>query len=390
MTKYLARLGYDVTVLTSAVSGQGPIDGAVRVVRAYDLMVSRLNWRRGHFKALRGEQQATYDPTPSALSRLIVPEVSLVGWLPFALPRAIALARRSRFDCVITSSPGETTHLIGMALKRRGIPWIAELRDGWRFESTHPDWPYRLQHRIDSSLERAVVTRADALVTVTEPISADLRERYGVDVATITNGFDPEEQPSAASELVSVDRFSLVHTGRMAVAGRSPQSLIEAIELLARDRPELANRLEVLFAGPLTEDERELFSQPSLDGIVRSVGTLDRTSTLALQRSADGLLVITGRSRRSEATGKLFEYLATGRPLLVLGDQAEAGRIVLDAGAGVVSADRPTDVARSLVGLIEGAAGSTGNGAGGGRATERYAYPSLARRMAEQIEQIQP
>jgi hypothetical protein len=60
LAKYLGRLGYRVTVLTSSVSGDGPIEGAVEVVRTPDLMTSRFNWRRGSFAALGGGAPAAY------------------------------------------------------------------------------------------------------------------------------------------------------------------------------------------------------------------------------------------------------------------------------------------------------------------------------------------
>ncbi len=59
LAKYLERRGHRVTVLTSLASGSGGIPGATRVVRTRDLLASRLNWRRGHFEAIQGQQQAT-------------------------------------------------------------------------------------------------------------------------------------------------------------------------------------------------------------------------------------------------------------------------------------------------------------------------------------------
>src|SRR2546430_7861616 len=69
-TKYLSRLGYQVTVLSSAVSGQGPIEGAACIVRTADLLASPLNWRRRHFDALSGGS-GLYKP-PSRLASVVV------------------------------------------------------------------------------------------------------------------------------------------------------------------------------------------------------------------------------------------------------------------------------------------------------------------------------
>ena len=159
--KYLARLGHDVTVLTSLTSGQGDIEGATEVVRTRDALTTPLNWRRRHFEALSGSADSGYG-RPSRVASLVVPDLALATWLPFALPRALALARRNDFDVVLTTSPPQSAHVVGLALHRRGLPWIAELRDGWTFEPPRAPWPLRAQRRLDAALERKVVGAADA------------------------------------------------------------------------------------------------------------------------------------------------------------------------------------------------------------------------------------
>ena len=250
MTKYLSRMGYEVTVLTSAVAGDGDIEGAYRVVRTGDLMTSRLNWRRGHFDALGGGAAAIYSP-PSRLEGVVVPDLAAVTWLPYA--RAAA-RRLGRFDCVITSSPPPSAHFVGAALRRRGTPWIADLRDGWTFEPPHPAFPTAPQRAVDRALERGLLRRADAVVAVTRPIVDDARERLGVRAELVTNGFDPEEHiPEVAAGLLDPARHSLVHTGRMAIARSTPAPLLDALRLLP---PEVAERIDVVFAGPLRTTSR--------------------------------------------------------------------------------------------------------------------------------------
>jgi glycosyltransferase involved in cell wall biosynthesis len=383
LTKYLARLGYRVTVLTSLASGAGEeLEGATRVVRTTDAIATPLNWRRRHFEALGGATPATYS-RPSRLQSVVVPDLALVGWVPFALLRALSLARREPFDCVLTSSPPPSVHLVGLALKRRGVPWIAEFRDGWTFEPPQAPFPLATQRAVDRRLERRVVERADAVVAVTKPIVDDLRDRFGVPAELVTNGFDPEETaPEENDALLDPARHSLVHTGRMGSAGATPEPLLGALRLL---RPDEAARLEIVFAGPLSEREQELFSAPDLAGVVQTVGSLDRTRTLRLQRAADSLLVVTeGASRRSVATGKLFEYLAAKKPILVLGDETEAARIVNETGAGfATSAIDPVQIAAALRRLL-----TSPPGLAAAESLEPYAHPAIAARLAQVIEQV--
>lgn len=378
LAKYLGRLDYRVTVLTSSLSGDGPVDGAVEVVRAPDLMTSRLNWRRRSFSALGGGLPAAYSRR-SSLESVVVPDLGLITWVPFALRYARRLA--GTVDCVVTSSPPQSAHLVGLALRRRGVPWIAELRDGWTFEPPRPAWPTGLQRRLDSALERSVLRRADLVVGVTEPIVEDVRRRLGVRAELVTNAFDPEESadPAGVGDLLQDGRHVVVHTGRMAVSGSTPRPLLEA---LARLR---SQRLDVVLAGPLSEDEQELVSRAEDQGLVRWVGALDRPRTLALQQAADSLLVVTeGSSRRSVATGKLFEYLAARKPILVLGDETEAARIVREAGAGrATSAVDPDAIAEALRDLVEQPPDPPS-----APAVERYEFPVVAARLAGLVDEV--
>jgi glycosyltransferase involved in cell wall biosynthesis len=382
-------------VLTSVVSGGGPVAGAARTIRTRDLIASPINWRRGNFEALAGAAPAAYDPTPSVFASIIVPDLEVVGWVPFALPRALGLARRGEVDCVVTSSPPHSGHLIGMALRARGVPWIADLRDGWCFDPSRPPYPLAVQRRLDAMLERRMASGADAVVGVTRPITEDLVQRLGARATTITNGFDPEVLPGgeapddgAAGALLDPERHSLVHTGTVGYAGRgrSFEPLVEALRRLRASAPEVAARLELVFAGPAAAHERELLEDPALAGVVKLLGAMPHRDALALQRAADSLLVVAGERHRSVATGKLYEYLAAGRPILVLGGHSAAAEIVAEARAGLaVRADDPDAIARALARLVAPQAGAAVSGAAPD-AIERFGYPALARRFADQVE----
>src|SRR5207244_9059593 len=97
--------------------------------------------------------------------------------------------------------------------------------------------------------------------------------------------------------------------------------------------------------------------------------------------------VITSGHRRGEATQKVFEYLATGNPVLVLGEDTEAARIVTEAGGGIVtSASDPAAIAESLRILVERLdAGGAMPDAGVAQRIERFSYVTLAAAMDREI-----
>jgi len=352
------------------------------VIRAFDLQTMRARLA-GHDRVESLFDSDSYSGRPHPLSRLIVPEPLALAWAPFALRAALAAHREQPFDCVLTTSPPESAHAIGAALQRRGVPWVADIRDAWTFEPLRPPFPTGLQRRLDERLERRRLGAADHVVCVSEPAAADLRSRGVAEPVVIANAWDPDEEPgadarAAAAGLLAADRTSLLYTGRFGSYGRDPAPFVEALARLARDAPAAAGRLEVAIAGPLQPSERALFERSDLTPVrVSLLGSLPRDVSLALQRTADALLLLAQPARSQLVNFKLFEYLAAGVPILALAAGTEAGRIAADAGVDpIVAADDPDAIATALTGLLDGSLTGPDPDAAG-----RYGYPAAAEAM---------
>jgi glycosyltransferase involved in cell wall biosynthesis len=310
----------------------------------------------------------------------MAPDVTIATWLPFALPRALELNSRHQYDCVITSAPPRSTHLIGLALQARGLPWIADFRDGWTFEVVRPPLAPPAAW-LDRRLEKLVAKRADVATAVTPSMTEDLVSRLGARAVTVTNGFDPAEgadgQPGS-SELLATDRHSLVYTGSLYPTRFAP--FARALVAVERDRPDLASSMEIVIVGPSWEGVRDVAEAAQL-GMVRWVRPLPRAEILRLQRQADSLLMLVEPERPGMATTKLYEYLAAGRPVLAVGPDGDAARILAETGGGFSSPATPEALAAGLGRLLAGDAPS-----GDAAKREAYAYPRIAAQMAEQVE----
>jgi glycosyltransferase involved in cell wall biosynthesis len=388
MVKWLRRLGHRVTVLTTSAYGDLPDDADEGIVRTADAQLWRARLRgRDRVDALYDSD--TYAGRPHLLSKVIVPEPLLAAWAPFARRRALNLAKGQRFDCVITTSPPESVHFIGRTLARRGLPWVADIRDAWNFEPLRPRFPTALQRRLDQRLERRWLTAADVVACVSRPAADDLRERLGIDATLIPNGWDPDLGPEDSGPpepldplpLADPDRASLVYTGRFGSYGRDPRPLIEALSALAREQPDVAERIELVVAGPLTEDERILLSTDVSPARIVLRGSLNRVQALALQRGADALLLLASPARSQLLNIKLFEYLAAGRPILALARGTEAGRVASELGAELVGADDVVAIRAALARLAAGELRAPSP-----EALRPYTYPAPAERMAEAVE----
>jgi glycosyltransferase involved in cell wall biosynthesis len=393
MAKWLGRLGWDVTVLTTSAFGDeraasseqraaGPA-GGVEVIRTRDLQTLRARLA-GHSKVDSLFDSDSYTGRPHPLAKVIVPEPLAVAWQPFARRAALREHRRRPFDAVLTTSPPESAHAIGLALRRRGVPWVADVRDAWTYEPLRQPFPTRAQRRLDERLERRWLGAADAVVCVSEPAAADLRSRGIAEPLVIANAWDPDADPPAAAgagaeEAFDPARATLLYTGRFGSYGRDPAPFAEALGRFARESPREAERLEVAIAGPLTPEERTLLSDAAGGPVkVTLLGSVERERALALQRRADALLLLAQPRRSQLVNFKLFEYLAAGTPILALAGGTEAGRIAADAGVSpIVRADDPAAIAAALGRLVRGELEGPDPAA-----ASRYSYPGAAEAMS--------
>jgi glycosyltransferase involved in cell wall biosynthesis len=273
-------------------------------------------------------------PPPRVLTHVLVPDAQVLSWAPAAWRAVRRLVREQRPDVLVTSSPFDSAHLVGLALGRGRPPWVAELRDGWTFEPLRAEFPTAVQRRADRALERRVVRTADAVVAATEPIAADLQTRLGVAARSVPTGWDHDLDAAAAAAVppaLDDGRFAVVHTGTLSGGwGRDPGPLLDALVRARADEP----RLQLVLAGRLSPaDEAAIAARSPGDG-VRRVGLLPRAESLALQRAAGALVLVTSPNP-SEATGKLFEYLASGRPIIAIAAGNAAGRTVTATGTGL-------------------------------------------------------
>jgi glycosyltransferase involved in cell wall biosynthesis len=272
--------------------------------------------------------------------------------------------RRHPVDLLYSSAPPISAHLAAGMLKRRiGVPWVADFRDPWIGNSfARPlSAPYR---RLQASLERWIVSRADRTVFAT-PL---LRDRYAARYpeladrfVVIPNGYDLADLASvrAAAEGLppaDPDQFRLVYAGSLYGADELP-TFLDGVETLLARRPELGERLRVEFIGWFDADNQAIAAQrlPRLDPVVRQRGFMPREEALARVAAADaGLELIADTPGREQVAGtKLYEYIGLDKAILAVAPAGEARRVLEVLGWGVVADPTADGVARGLEELLD-------------------------------------
>jgi glycosyltransferase involved in cell wall biosynthesis len=165
----------------------------------------------------------------------------------------------------------------------------------------------------------------------------------------VPNGFDKDDFSVPVS--ARGNRFRLVYSGT-SNAVHTPEPFFRGAGIALRRRPELLEQMEVFFVGAVSDlDFEGMVHRNGLQGIVRTLGYVRHADSVGYLMSAD-LLVLTVPALSSEGvvTGKLYEYLASGKPILSVVPEGEAKRIVQRLKRGPVAApDRPDAIADALI-----------------------------------------
>jgi glycosyltransferase involved in cell wall biosynthesis len=263
-----------------------------------------------------------------------------VGWIPHALGPGARLARETGACVILSSGPPFTANLVGGLLHRRtGLPWVQDFRDPWTRAPFYPRRP-GLARRLDEALEHWTLRRAARTLAVNRSMIDDFRARYpGIPkdrLITLPNGFD--EADFAGIERSVPRKLTFVHTGTIHLA-RDPLSLRGALTELCREEEGFADGVEFALAGRIDAELIDRLRTPPLDRIIRLLGYVGHGESLRLLRGADYCLLFIGEEPevRGMLTGKLFEYLGSGTPILAVAPQdGEAATVIRECRAGAV------------------------------------------------------
>jgi hypothetical protein len=375
--KYLPQFGWDVSVLTASnpsvplrdESLCRDVPSATRIVRArtfepsYAAKAALVNARTSSMSGV-----LTRVVRRAALG-LLQPDPQLLWNVPAYLSGLRAL-RATRHDVIIASAPPFSSLLLGAALGgATGIPVVLDYRDEWAISSRH--WENRQLRGGSIAIQRAMecygLRRARAVVA-TSPRSAaalaSLCREAGSDarVTHILNGFDPDDfaTPSAPAPRAPGATWRLVYTGTLYNL-MSPEPLVAAIESLAAERPDVTQRLELVFAGRHASEQATRLARVGRVCRLRTLAYLTHPEAIGLMRSADALCLfvsnVCGADRIIPA--KLFEYIASRKPILAVTPPGDVWQVLRSHPAAFACAPHDTSAIRGwLCRAIERGLGS--------------------------------
>lgn len=339
-----------------------------------------------------GEANTTQDRLLHWLrANLLVPDAR-VGWNQAAIRAGLDWIRSHPVDAIITTGPPQSSHLIGRALKRKtGLPWLADFRDPWTDISYYHQLPHSAPVRAwDAHLERAVLTEAD-VVTMVSPyylrqMQTKVPQVNPEKFCYLPNGYVPQDQPPA-SNLRSDTTFILQYTGSLFV---NPTGLWQA---LAELRPQMP-ALRLRFTGRLDPRTEADIRDHGLGDIFQFEPYVPHEEALQRTQSAAALLLVIEERVGTQGilTGKIFEYLASGRPILGVGpEDGDAHDLLRQMGLpGMISHQNLPALKTELLGLYQRWASGKDLTQDRTSPLEPFTRRALTQQLATHLTRIQP
>ena len=243
-----------------------------------------------------------------------------IGWVPFASRVVRKLVQEQKFDAIMSTGPPHSSHLVGMAAhKTSKLPWVVDMRDPWA-EIYYRDHMYegRIAGKIQSALERRVLSTASAVISVSGHWGMGLKRRVEIQrYEMIPNGFDPADISwNQATQTKKEGTFTLAYIGTYNLR-RHSSALVGALQRLQATTP-----VEVHLVGKVVNPEAlEAYHAGGIP--VKGLGYLPHDEAVAYMQGVDVLLLALPRihddSSSGVVPGKAFEYMSARRPILALG-----------------------------------------------------------------------
>ncbi len=268
-------------------------------------------------------------------------------WIKPSIKYLSEYIRDNDIRFVISTGPPHSMHLIAQGLKKKlpQLKWVADFRDPW----TNIDFYDKLMltslaDRKHHKLEMGVLKNADVVLSVGHTMNEEFKEMYRNAGGTqlekfqvITNGYDDEDVSKTVLE--TDKKFSIAHIGTL-VKDRNPDTLWKVLSELVKENLDFKKKLEIKLVGKIDIFVKERIEKYGLQRYINKIDYLPHSEVILEQQRSKVLLLLVNNTRNAKGilTGKFFEYLSAGRPVLAIAPpDGDIAVILKETGAGLLS-----------------------------------------------------
>jgi glycosyltransferase involved in cell wall biosynthesis len=258
-------------------------------------------------------------------------------WIRPSVKFLVGYLKENTVDAIVSTGPPHSMHMIALQIhKKLRIPWLADFRDPWTgIDFYHQLKLTSLADRIHHKLEKKVLSSATAVTVVSQDMADEFNGIVKRDYKLVTNGYDEEDiSPLPQNQLDT--KFTISHIGSIN-SSRNPAGLWKVLSEMVKVNSGFAKALEIKLVGKVDIGVLKSVEKNGLTPYLSRIEYLPhQDAMLEIQKSQVLLLLINNTpNAKGILTGKVFEYLGSGRPILSIGpEDGEAAVILQKAEAG--------------------------------------------------------
>ena len=244
-----------------------------------------------------------------------------VGWVKPSVSFLKAYVEKEKISTVITTGPPHSIHLIGLGLKERlpKLQWTADFRDPWTTIGYHDKLKMTAKtQKRHKKLEKSVLENATQILVTSPSTKKEFQAITNTPIQVITNGYDLEENKSISANA----KFTVSHIGSL-LSDRNPKVLWKVLSEIVQSNKAFREAFLLKLAGRISEDVLGSIREYGLESYLQLEGYVAHKEAIVMQKSSNVLLLIEIDALQTQSIipGKLFEYLASRRPILAIGPQ---------------------------------------------------------------------
>lgn len=259
----------------------------------------------------------------------------------------------NKIENIVTTGPPHSLHLIGLKLKKQNpkLHWVADFRDPWS------EWGFldslrvgSLARKVHKKLERDVLQAANVVTTITPFYVRHFERLGGRKVQLLTNGFDEDDFHDV--KVLRSEKFIIRHVG-IVNEKCNPRPFFKAVEALVDENMSFASEVQIEFIGQVYEPVKaEVQKNELLNTRTKFINTMPHKELMKIYGNASILLLVLHGYKDAEGymPGKLFEYIATGLPVIGVGPtNGDAASLLGHAGVGKMIDAQDVDAIKTAV-----------------------------------------
>jgi len=271
------------------------------------------------------------------VTQLLLPDAQILWW-PDLILKLLRVIKKEKPDIVFVSAPPFSSFVPVVAIAHlKKVPCILDYRDEWLF--TRDNWENSIKSslakKVDHVLERYVLKRCSGFVTANQSYIDSILDRYPAipahKGAVVTNGYDDDDFDDITHVPLKKDRITITYTGTLWKA-TSLRNFIIALDLFCDKLKSSKNIPDfcINIFGRIVDDEKKYIDECKQKDTISIHGYFEHDKILNEIGNSDILLLTLSDLPGAEKiiTGKIFEYMATGKHILALLPDGETKRIL--------------------------------------------------------------